>query len=382
MKDIEDILQRYAQMDGSGAKTYFDADEIVELLDYFEEKSNITQYEKLLNFGLKLHPENYDLKLRTCKLLIFHEQYDEALELIMQIKCDNDDEAELLKIECLCALDNYDEVRHIIEIKQLQQDENLEELYEYTASVLGNLVGRQNELEELVNSGLLLFPDNQTLKEEYCYLLESQGYTAKALLVCNELIDADPYFADYWYMAGRLYAETDDYEKAIESLNFALTCDEADMEIKIFRAFCLYKHDFFMESVKEFREIFAADQEEVDDLIPAIATEYPVPADFRDICFLFAILRDETKTEDIATPLFPEQTIFKNNSDIPDEVFAVFARHFESLAEYAKRFFPEEDKKTGSAQHLRHSSNIYHESRSISSRQLASRYLTEKYHNN
>jgi tetratricopeptide (TPR) repeat protein len=368
-------------MDDSGTKTYFDADEVVELLDYFEEKSNITQYEKLLEFGLKLHPENPDLKLRICKLLIFHEQYNEALHMITQLNCNNDEEAELLKIECLCALDNYDEVRHIIEVKQRQDDENLEELYEYTASVLGNLDDKQSELEELIHAGLRLFPDNQTLKEEYSYLLESQGYTDKALLVCNELIDIDPYFADYWYMAGRLHAETDDYDKAIESLNYAITCDESDMEIKIFRAYCLYKHDLFTEAVKEFREIFTAEPEEVDELIPAIATEYPVPADFRDVCIMFAILRNETKTENLTLPLFPGQTGEKTNPDIPDEILTLLARHLETLAEYVKQFFPDDDEKD-SILHLRRPNDPDSENPYTSAEQLASRYLTEKYHNN
>jgi tetratricopeptide (TPR) repeat protein len=364
-------------MGDNGTKSYFDANEIAELLDYFESESDIAQYEKALDFGLKLHPENPDLKFRTYKLLIFKEQYDEALELIMQTGCDGEGELELLKIECLCALDCYDEVKRIIELKQMQQSEDVEELYEYVASILGEMADKQSELEELLDEGLALFPDNLALKEEYCYLLEAQGLTVEALHVCNELIDNDPYFPDYWYMAGRLYAEVDDYDKAVESLDFALTCDDSDLEIKIFRAFCLYRNNLFAKAVMAFREIFASEQQDdTDELIQAIEAEYPVPADFKDVCYLFEVLRDEAKHEGVSSPLIKEPVYQRDTNKAP----AMFVRHFDSLVDCAKQYFSSDEQRNNI--HFLHADDIYAENRSISSKQLASAYLTQKYHNN
>ncbi|MDR1332268.1 MAG: tetratricopeptide repeat protein [Tannerella sp.] len=379
MKDIEDILQRYAQMDGSGTKIYFDADEVAELLDYFERENDLARYEKALTFGLRLHPENPDLKFRTCKLLIFQEQYEDALEWIMQTGRDGEGELELLKMECLCALDRFDEVRRIIEQKRTQQTEDVEEVYEYVASVLGSLGDKQDELEKLIHEGLALFPDNQTLNEEYCYLLEMQGLTAKALLICNELLDCDPYFADYWYMAGRLHAEVDDYDKAVESLNFAITCDDSDLEIKIFRAFCFYKNDLFAKAVREFRDIYATElQEDTDELIHAIASEYPVPGDFEDVCYLFEVLRNEGVADGMTSPLL-EYPAYQCDAD---ETPAMTARHSDNLADSMKQHFPDEGRQRDGMRFL-HTDDIYPvKNWSVSSKQLATNYLTEKYHNN
>ncbi|MDR0758055.1 MAG: tetratricopeptide repeat protein [Tannerella sp.] len=376
MNELDDILQRYLHMNGSGTKSYFDADEIADLLDYFESENDIAQYEKALDFGLKLHPENPDLKFRTCKLMIFKEQYNEALELIMETGCDSEGEFELLKIECLCASDRYDEVKRIIELKQMQQSEDVEELYEYVASVLGELTDKQSELEELLDEGLALFPDNLALKEEYCYLLEAQGLTVEALHICNELIDSDPYFPDYWYMAGRLYAEANDYDKAIEALDFAVTCDDSDMEIRIFRAFCFHKNDLLAKAITEFREIFASEQQDdTDALIQAIDAEYPVPADFKDVCFLFEVLRDEVKHKDVSSPLINKPAYQHDKNKIP-----AITRHFDSLADGAKQYFSSDQQRSNI--HFLHADDIYAENRNISSKQLASTYLTQKYHNN
>ncbi|MDR1603128.1 MAG: hypothetical protein LBS42_11985 [Tannerella sp.] len=378
MNELDDILERYSQMDDNGTKSYFDANEIADLLDFFEGENDMVRYEKALDFGLKLHPENPDLKLRTCKLLIFKEQYDEALEMIMQTGCDDEGLLELLKIECLCASDRYDEVKCIIEMKQMQQSEKVEELYEYVASILSELGDKQSELEEVIDEGLALFPDNMVLNEEYCYLLEAQGLPVEAIRICNTLIDGDPYFADYWYMAGRLYAEIDDYDKAIESLDFAMTCDDSDMEIKLFRAFCLYRNDLFTKAVMEFREIFASEEEEndTDELIQTIVSEYPVPADFKDVCFLFEVLRDEAKNEGLSSSLI-EHPVYMHDKD---KVPAMFTQHFDSLVDCAKQYFSNDEQRNNI--HFLQADDIYAENRSISSKQLASAYLTQKYHNN
>jgi tetratricopeptide (TPR) repeat protein len=365
-------------MNGNGTKSYFDADEIADLLDYFESEDDIAQYEKILDFGLRLHPENPDLKIRICRLLIFKEQYDEALEMIIRTGHDDEGELELLKIDCLCALDRYDEVLSMIERKQMQPDESPEELYEYVASILSEMGDRQDELEELVCEGLALFPDNQTLKEEYCYILESQGLVDNALCICDELIDRDPYFADYWYMAGRLYAEADNYNRAIKSLNMALTCNDSDMEIKLFRAFCFYRNGSLAEAVREFQEIFSAvEKEGVEELIQDIAAEYPVPDDFNDVCTFFKILRDDAKNENVLSYLM-EQFICEHDKH---ETPATITRHLDSIIDCIKQSCEDDEEKDDI--HFMHAENICHaENRNMLSGQLASAYLTQKYHNN
>ncbi|MDR1408142.1 MAG: hypothetical protein LBJ23_08880 [Tannerella sp.] len=376
MKKIDKLLRRYAQMGDGGAKTYFDADEIAEMLDYFEKEDDLDRYETVLKFGTKLHPENPRLKLRACKLLMFQKKYEEALELIMQTGCDREGDMELLKLECFCMLDRYDEVLDVIARKQIEDAENVELVYEYVASVLGGLDDKENELEALIHEGLTLFPDNPVLREEYCYLLEQQGHAEKAIQLCEKLIDFDPYVADYWYMASRLYAGTDEYDKAIESLDFALVCDDSDLEIKIFRAYCLYKNDLFAKAVNEFREIFASEKEEVDELIQAIVSEYPVPDDFREVCFLFGILRNETD-KDISS-LFEHPAYQYDTGETP----AVIARHFDSLVNYVKQYFSDEETQNDDIHYLHADDICPAENGSISSRQLATNYLMEKYHNN
>ena len=52
-KDISRLLQRYLTGHQEGKDAYFDADEIDELLDSFEESDDYTYYDEVLALGLR-----------------------------------------------------------------------------------------------------------------------------------------------------------------------------------------------------------------------------------------------------------------------------------------------------------------------------------------
>ena len=91
-KDISRLLQRYLVGHQEGKDAYFDADEVDELLDSFEESDDYTYYDEVLALGLRLHPGNPDLQIRQCKSYVYNEDYDSALVLIESIaETDNQD---------------------------------------------------------------------------------------------------------------------------------------------------------------------------------------------------------------------------------------------------------------------------------------------------
>ena len=106
----------------------------------------------------------------------------------------------------------------------------------------------------------MLFPDNLILKDELCYNLEIEGDIKKAIEVCNELIDKNPYSNDYWFTLGRLYSISGDYEKAIEAFDFALTCDDSDEELKILKAYCLYMNENYEKAIEVYNDIATTDE--------------------------------------------------------------------------------------------------------------------------
>jgi tetratricopeptide (TPR) repeat protein len=300
---MEYILQRYSLMESNGTEMYFDADEIVDLLDYFEEEDDFDHYEKVLELGQKLHPENQDIKIRMCRALVYREDYDTALRAIERIGDPDDPELELLKMECFCALDRFDEVWEYVEKKQAENSDELEEIFEYLAPVMNEL-NCFNEAQILLQRGLAIFPDNLILKEEYCYYLEMQGQPQQALSICSELIDTDPYSADYWYMQGRLFLMQSDYDKAVDAFDFALACDDSDVEIKVMKAYCLFMNEHYEKAIDVYLELLS-DGHSSQNIQPYLAECYMKSEHFEQAYALFKGLLDDL---DIARGL----TLYKN----------------------------------------------------------------------
>jgi len=263
---MEDILQRYYNMENRGAGIYFDADEIVELLDHFEEMDDIEHYKKVVKLGQKIHPHSIDIKIRTCKVHIFNEEYEKALTLIEHIGEPDNQELNLLRYECLCALDRYDEVIAHLETQQNHPDEELQDTYEFLATLLNEKFDSEH-VYDLICRGLVLFPDSYILKEELCFYYEMQSDLQRALEVSKDLVSLNPYEPEYWYLQGRLCTLMEAYDKAIESFDFALICDDSDLEIKIMKAYCHYMNENYEKVIEVYIDVFA---EETDHIIEYI----------------------------------------------------------------------------------------------------------------
>ena len=299
-KDISRLLQRYLSGRQEGKEAYFDADEIDELLDSFEEPDDYTYYDEVLALGLRLHPGNPDLQVKQCKSYVYNEDYESALVLIESIAETDNQNLDMLRLECYVMQDSYDKVIEYVEKLIADKCEYLETLFEYIAPILGD-VEMTDEAHDFINRGLMLFPGNLILKDELCYNLEIEGDIKKAIEICNELIDKNPYSNDYWFTLGRLYSISEDYEKAIEAFDFALTCDDSDEELKILKAYCLYMNENYEKAIEVYNEI-ATTQEVRDRITPLLAECYVKLENYeKAYALLKELLKQNSRKEDSST---------------------------------------------------------------------------------
>ncbi|MCD7914806.1 MAG: tetratricopeptide repeat protein [Tannerellaceae bacterium] len=270
--DVSKLLNRYLSAYEEGKEPYFDADEIDFLLDSFEESEEYTYYEEVLFLGLKLHPGSIELKIRECKLYMYKESYDKALKLTHKITETHNQDLDMIRLECLCALDSYQQALEYIEDLIRQNCDYLEPIFEFIVPILSDLE-MNAEARDLINRGLILFPDNMILQDELCYLLELEGDFEEAIKLCNKLIDKNPYSNDYWFTLGRLYSMVGDFDKAIEAFDFALACDDSDVELKILKAYCLFMNENYQKAMDTYMEM-ALDEEALERIQPLMAECY------------------------------------------------------------------------------------------------------------
>lgn len=251
---ISRLLQRYLDAREKGKEAYFDADEFCDLLDSFDESDDYELFDEVLALGLKLHPDNQDLLVRQCRLFVYNEDYDSALALIDSIADADNQDLDVLRLECYCSLNQYDKVLEYTEELIAKDCDYLETVFECTAPLLSDME-MSEEAMDYINRGIVLFPDNLVLKDELAYNMEMEGDTDGAIAIYNELIDKNPYSHDYWFSLGRLYSMKSEFDKAIEAFDFALTCDDSDPELKILKAYCLYMNENYEKALEVYRDI-------------------------------------------------------------------------------------------------------------------------------
>lgn len=299
-KHISKLLRRYLDAVEEGREPYFDADEIDCLLDGFEEADDFTHYGKLLSLGMKLHPMNDSLKVRKCKFHLYGEEYNEALTLLDTLVDNNDEELDMIRLECYCALGEYTRLLEHLDTLQDNDCEYLQDLYEYMAPLFTDM-DMYERAYAFIDRGLSLFPDSLLLKEELCFVYEMKGHYGKAIQLCNELIDQEPYSPDLWAILGRLYSLSGQFEKAIDSFDFAITCsDEPDIEIKILKAYCLFMNESYQKAIDVYMEV-AVDEESIDRIKPLMAECYMRLEDFDEAYYLLKDIINKKKENMEAT---------------------------------------------------------------------------------
>ena len=242
------------------------------MLDSFEDSNDYTYFDEVLALGLKLHPGNSALQIKKGRQFAYNEDYESALTLLENIAETDNQDLDMLKMECYCSLNQYPKVLEITEELITRDCDYLEEVFEYISPILNDL-DMNKEARDFVDRGLALFPDNLILKNELCYILETEGDVPRAIELCNELIDKNPFSYEYWFTLGRLHSMVGDYEKAIEAFDFALTCDDSDTELKILKAYCLYMNESYEKAIEEYQEI-EGDEEVMRRISPLMAECY------------------------------------------------------------------------------------------------------------
>lgn len=319
------LLERYKEMHEKGTEAYFDADEIIQLLEYFEDENDFDEFIRALELGLKLHPENIGIKIKECKAYIYREKYAEALERIKSIGDDDDPELLLLKMQCLYVMDLHHEADALLE--QHPVDEELRMIYEDLTPLLSE-VGKNEEASRLVKHAIQLFPDSIVLKEELCYHEEMTGNLQQALQICRELIDINPYNADYWYIQGRLLSNLGQYEEAIHSFDFALTCNEDDVEVRLLRAYCLFMNENYEKAIEAYLDLLSDKKDITDHIEPILAECYLKADDFKRAYTLFNKLLGKSE-------ILSQVARYKTNHHISSQM----DQRSDKVAEYIYKMF-------------------------------------------
>jgi len=253
--DITSLVEKYEQMRTKGRKMYFDADEFALLAEYYNAEGDNDEAEQLVMEGLKMHPGSPELMLLKVKTLVFSELYEEALDYMRLVSDDGGVELPLLTIEVYLHLDRYDDADSLIN-KTLERELQMDDLYYFITEVgyLLNDVDKFDRAISFLEESMKIDESNADAIVDLAYSYEMKGNLEKAIEYNNRLLDIDPYSYDGWVNIGKLFSMDEQYDKAIDSFDFALTIREDDVMVLKMKALSLYLNDNTSEAISIFEK--------------------------------------------------------------------------------------------------------------------------------
>ncbi|HBX47048.1 tetratricopeptide repeat protein [Limibacterium fermenti] len=254
--NITALVEKYEQMRFIGKQMYLDADEFALLADYYHSMDDEEESLLLLDEGLKMHPGSPELMLLRAKTLVFSEQYTEALDYLKYITSAEDEiDLALVKIECLLHLQRNEEVDELIN-QLLNSELAIDDLYEFITELgfLFNDVDLFDRAISFLQESLKIEDDNADVLTDLAYAYEMKGDFEEAILYNNLLLDANPYSFEAWVNIGKLYSMNEQYDKAIDAFDFALTINDKDVSVRKLKALALYLNENVAESIRLFEE--------------------------------------------------------------------------------------------------------------------------------
>ena len=218
--EFRDQLTRYEEMLSSGDTFYFEATELTDIAEYYAMQGDSEKAEAVLDYALRLHPENIDALIFKARARLINGHLKEASHIIDSITDQSDREVMFLRAEMLMAQHQHSKAEALL--RALIEEENYEA--NAYADIIDLLVDNgQNDMANLwIEEAMQRYPNHKILSESAAYSHTLQERFDEAIALYDRLLDIDPYSTFYWEELGKIYFRCEEYDKAIEAFEFVI----------------------------------------------------------------------------------------------------------------------------------------------------------------
>lgn len=258
--ELDELINRFEKYIQTGEYTFFDSQEIIEIIEYYIGWMDKEMVQKAIETGLEYFPDSPEILLKKAEFLAKQNYTLEAMKILNDIesKLHNNPDFLLAKGDIYAQMGLSDQA--ITEyLKILKTDyPNKELIY----NIIGSEYLMQNKFQEAIHylkkSAEINSVNNPALYKIYfCY-----GELDK-LHDCIEyfqsIIDESPFNSEAWLYMSFCYFDLKDFENALESINFALAINPSDLLIVLKKSDILKKLNRYDEAIELLKDTLDKD---------------------------------------------------------------------------------------------------------------------------
>jgi len=227
-EEIKALLQQFENLKTGKSNSFIEEDSFERIIDYFDEKEQLTQALEAADYGIQQYPYSSLLHLKKADLLIALKQYKEALLILDQAELldGKDTNLYILKTDAYLALDQQQKAAAVLEaaIEDFEGDEKIDMLFE-----LADVYDDYENFEKVFDCLKMILeqdPNNEEALYKICFWTDFTGRNEEGIRLHQKIIDDFPFNELAWFNLAAAYQGLKLYEKSIDAYQYAVAINE------------------------------------------------------------------------------------------------------------------------------------------------------------
>ena len=237
-EDFKEILRQYEESVKSGEHIYMDADDLADIADYYHYHNRNEEAEAAISLAMEYNPEAVGPMLYKAREALDAKDYETAENYADKIQSADSLEAIYLRAEILVLKKDIDEADKIL--SEYSKDVPTDEYADFVKGVVELYLDYHQFMKAFEWIARFKCSDSEGVKELMARTLFGLGKFKDSEKLFNELLDKNPYSADYWNALAGVQFMKADYNAALTSSEYAIAIAPNDSDGFMSKANTLY----------------------------------------------------------------------------------------------------------------------------------------------
>ncbi len=249
--EFQHLLSSYESSLASGDTLFLDADDLVDIADYYNMKDEPERAIAAVRQGLALYPHHVLLNVFMARRALEADDAEKATRIADRIDDKDAPDYHYLRAEILIAQDRIEEADQYLReyAKSVDADEYGDFVKDVANLYIDYSVGDKAYEWIMRSTG----DDSEDFKELLARALFGVGRFKESERLFNELIDKHPFSKRYWTALATAQYLEEDYNASVTSSEYVIAIDPKDPDGLLNKANGLMKLNNFEEALEYFR---------------------------------------------------------------------------------------------------------------------------------
>ncbi len=252
--ELKDLIRRFEENFSEGEFDYYSPEDLNHIIDFYIEKPNYKTALRVAQVGIDQHPFDASFYAKKAFINTITDNTDLALQLIdvaLDLDPYNPDylaqKGSILELmnRPLEALEQFD-----LALENGAETSDVLVLKMFVYFNIGNPSLAINMIEQIFSKKLE--EDRLILESHFC--LQLMDAYDEGIRIFRAYLEEDPFHEVVWLTLGQLYVAQEDYDKAIDAIDFAIAIDDEYAEAHFEKGQCLIEQNKHLEASQCFDE--------------------------------------------------------------------------------------------------------------------------------